>query len=117
MDKHRQLIAWQLCRELARDVYGATERFPAAERFGVTAQLRRAAVGAVANIAEGYARFGPAELTHFLSMALGSLAEVDALLQVAHDVGCLDASTFEQLSAVRGEASRVTLALQRRIRR
>ncbi len=117
MDKHRQLEAWQRCRELVREVYRATEPFPLRERYGLSAQLRRAAVSAVANIAEGYARYGRAELAHALSLALGSLAEVDALLLIARDLDYLDEVTHGRLARVRDEASRASFGLQRRIRR
>jgi four helix bundle protein len=117
MNKHRTLVAWQKCRELTKEVYQATARFPSAERFGLSAQLRRAVVSAVANIAEGYARFGKGEFAHALSIALGTLAETDALLQIAHDLGYLTVHEHARLTEMRDEASRVTFALQRRIRR
>lgn len=117
MNKHRQLIAWQKCRELTKAVYQRTARFPTSEQFGLSAQLRRAAVSAVANVAEGYARFGKGEFAHALSITLGTLAEVDALLQVAHDLDYLTVQEHEHLTSLRDEASRVTFALQRRIRR
>ena len=117
MDKHRDLIAWQRCRELVRAVYEATGDFPASERFGLTPQLRRAAVSAVANIAEGHTRYGRAEFAHALSMALGSLAEVDTLLEVARDLSLLTSDAHRRVARLREEASRVTFALQRSIRR
>ncbi len=78
VNSHRKLLAWQACRELIREVYSVTRGFPADERFGLTAQLRRAAVAAAANIAEGYACTGLKETAHGVSIAVGSLAEVDA---------------------------------------
>jgi four helix bundle protein len=117
MDAHRQLVAWQRCRALALETYRATEGFPTGERFGLTSQLRRAAVSAAANIAEGYARHGRAELAHALSVSLGSLAEVDTLLGIANDLGYLSAEAYGGLSALREEASRVTFGLQRKVRR
>jgi four helix bundle protein len=117
VNKYRDLVAWQRCRELAREVYRVTKGFPSDERYGLSAQVRRAAVSAVANIAEGYARYGRAELAHALSIALGTLAEVDALLQVARDLGYLTPEEHERLTMVRDEASRVTFSLQRAIRR
>jgi four helix bundle protein len=74
-------------------------------------------VSATANIAEGRARYGRAEFAHALSRALGSLAEVETLLQVACDLAYLGAEEYERLEAMRDEASRVTFALQRKIRR
>ena len=117
MDKHRQLVAWQYCRELVGEVYRVTAGFPSEEKFGLTLQLRRAAVSAVANIAEGHARFGTGEFAHALSMALGSLAEVDTLLCVAADLRYLVDPELASVSALRERASRTTFGLQRKVRR
>ena len=117
MDTHRHLVAWQRCRALARETYCVTESFPPSERFGLTSQIRRAAVSAAANIAEGYARYGRAELAHALSVSLGSLAEVDTLLEIANDLGYVTPEGYGGLSALREEASRATFGLQRKVRR
>jgi four helix bundle protein len=117
MDTHRRLIAWQRCRELAGETYRVTVGFPPSERFGLTSQLRRAAVSAAANIAEGYARYGRAELAHALSVSLGSLAEMDTLLEIANDIGYVTPESYAELSGLRKEASRVTFGLQRKVRR
>jgi four helix bundle protein len=117
VDAHHRLVAWQCCREVALAVYEASATFPAAEKFGLTAQLRRAAVSSAANIAEGYARLGRAELRHALSIALGSLAEVDTLLMLAQDLGYLDEARYRTLLAVRERASRTTFGLQRKLSR
>jgi four helix bundle protein len=80
---HRTLKAWQEAIELVDAIYLATATFPADERFGLTSQLRRAAVSVPANIAEGFARTGTRELLHFLSIASGSLSELDTLIEIA----------------------------------
>lgn len=80
---HRTLKAWQEAIELVDAVYSATAAFPADERFGLTSQLRRASVSVPANIAEGFARTGTRELLRFLSIASGSLSELDTLIEVA----------------------------------
>ena len=116
MNRHRQLIAWQRCHELAIEVCRASSRLPSSERFELSSQLRRAAVSASANVAEGYARFGAAELAHCLSIALGSLAEVDALLAVVQDLGYLDEEALAGLDRLRDRASAAVFALQRRLR-
>ena len=117
MDRHRNIIAWHKCRDLVVAIYRATEYFPSHERFGLTSQMRRAAVSAMSNIAEGYARYGGPELGHALSIALGSLAEVSSLLQVAADLGYITAEEHDKLEAIREEASKVTFSLQRSNRR
>jgi four helix bundle protein len=117
MNKHRDLVAWQVCRSLAREVYRVSAGFPPAERFGLSSQLRRAAVSPAANIAEGHARRGPREMAHALSIALGSLAEVDTLIAIAEDLGYLHGSELAELHALRDRASQITFALYRKIRR
>lgn len=80
---HRTLKAWQEAINLVDAIYSTTAEFPADERFGLTSQLRRAAVSVPANIAEGFARTGTRELLHFLSIASGSLSELDTLIEIA----------------------------------
>ena len=75
MQPYERLLAWQRCHELVLEIYRATKSWPDSERFGLTAQLRRAAVSAASNIVEENARRGPAELARFLQYAVGSLAE------------------------------------------
>lgn len=116
MQKHRNLLAWQQCRDLSVLVYRVTLSFPKDERFGLTSQLRRAAVSATSNIAEGHARLGASEYSRFLSIALGSLAEVDSLIEVANAVGALPDPERATLSACLARASRTTLRLQRSVR-
>ena len=117
VNAHRRLVAWDYCMELTREIYRVTAGFPVAERYGLTGQLRRAAVSTAANIAEGYARYGKQELAHALSVSLGSLAEVDTLLEVANQLGYVPAAEHERLCALRERASRATFGLQRKVRR
>ena len=72
---------------LALEVYRITERFPQVERFGLTTQLRRAAVSVASNIAEGHARTTRGEYKHFLSIARGSVVEVEVQLTLAEQLG------------------------------
>ena len=116
MNTHRRLIAWQVCRELIREIYRSTAVFPASERFGLTSQLRRAAVSAASNIAEGFARTGVRETAHGLSIALGSLAEIDTLFAVAEDLGYLKAERVAELETMRVRASQLTFGLMRKLR-
>ena len=74
---HEDLRVWCSAMELAAGVYRLTNRLPEAEKFGLQAQMRRAAVSIASNIAEGAARNSSAELRHFLSNSLGSLAELE----------------------------------------
>jgi four helix bundle protein len=76
-------------RELAAGLYSATTRFPTSERFGLTAQMRRAAVSIGSNIAEGCGRSGERELIHFLHVALGSASELEFQLLLSVDLALL----------------------------
>jgi four helix bundle protein len=79
----RDLDVWHLGVELAETVYRVTARFPKAELFCLTAQMRRAAVSIPSNIAEGRARDSSKEFLHFISISRGSLAELDTQLELA----------------------------------
>jgi four helix bundle protein len=87
---YKLLLAWQRAVELVPQIYRLTKKFPSDELYGLTSQLRRAAVSVPANIAEGQGRRSPKEFSHFLSIARGSLAEVDTLLIVAFKLGYVD---------------------------
>jgi four helix bundle protein len=74
---YKDLIVWQKAMDLAEQIYLLSHSFPREELYGLTSQIRRAAVSVPSNIAEGHARQSTAEFKNFLSIALGSLAEVD----------------------------------------
>lgn len=116
MNTHRKLVAWQECRRLVTAIYRATAAFPAGERFGLTSQFRRAAVSVTANIAEGFARTGPRETAHGLSLSLGSLAEIDSLLAVSEDLGYLSGAGLIELADLAERASKLTFGLYRSVR-
>jgi four helix bundle protein len=84
---YRDLLVWQKGMALAKQIYGMTRASPDDERYGLTAQMRRAAVSVPSNIAEGQARHGRREFVHFLSHAEGSLAELDTQLTLAVELG------------------------------
>ena len=87
MWNYRKLVVWQRARALAGDVYRVTDAWPIEERYGLTSQLRRAAVSVGANIAEGSGRRSHREYAQFLGFAIGSLNEVDHHLVLAMDIG------------------------------
>jgi four helix bundle protein len=99
---------WKMAHELALQVYEVTDRWPTAERYGITAQIRRAALSAPANIAEGSAKRGPRELRRYLDIALGSLSEVSYLLRFSRDRGILADSEFTGLDDLREQAGKLT---------
>ena len=83
----RDLRVWHDAMELASAVYRFTARLPAEERFGLTSQMRRAAVSVPVNLAEGNARRGKGEYVHFVSIARGSLAELETYLELLPRLG------------------------------
>ena len=94
---YRDLVAWQKGMDLAGLVYRATTRFPSEERFGLVAQMRRAAVSVPANVAEGFGRGGRADFRRFVLMARGSLFELQTHGELARRLGWLKGKTLTLL--------------------
>ncbi|OFW07194.1 MAG: hypothetical protein A3I61_04215 [Acidobacteria bacterium RIFCSPLOWO2_02_FULL_68_18] len=94
----RDLKVWQQAMGLVDDVYRATSHFPADERFGLTAQIRRAAVSIPSNIGEGRRRKRQRAYVHYLDIALGSQGEVEVQLEVALRLGFLSQQDYERLA-------------------
>lgn len=98
IESFTDLNAWREAHKLAIKIYKETDKFPAKEQFGITNQIRRAAVSITSNIAEGFSRITKADKIHFNVMAKGSVTEVQSQLLIAHDVGYLKAENFKGLS-------------------
>ena len=84
MRPHRKLLVWKRSIELVTLIYRITSSFPKSEQFGLTSQMRRAAVSVPSNLAEGAARKGKKEFKQFLNIAQGSISELDTQTEVAH---------------------------------
>jgi four helix bundle protein len=99
---HHQLLAWQEAMKLVELTYRDTSAFPKQEMFGLTAQIRRSAISVPSNIAEGAARNSTKELTQFLGIACGSLAEMHTQVELSARLGFLDRNSelFSQLDRV-----------------
>jgi four helix bundle protein len=110
----RDLIIWQRAIELCKEVYRLSQRFPTDERFGLTLQIRRAAVSVSSNIAEGHARQGK-EFRHFLSIARGSLAEVESQLALAVELGYIRNSDLNVISSQAREIRKTGSALSQKL--
>jgi four helix bundle protein len=108
MMPYERLLAWRVAHELALELFRVTDRWPARERFGLTAQLRRAALSAATNIAEGTAKRGSREFRRFLDISLGSLAEVSYLLRFSRDYGLLSTESWTPLEELRTRAGQLT---------
>jgi four helix bundle protein len=112
---YRDLLVWQKGMTLAKQVYSFTQSLPVDERFGLVAQLRRAAVSIPSNIAEGQVRHGKREFVQFLSHSEGSLAELDTQLALAIELGYLQEPSVHQSVALMGELQRMLSTLRGKI--
>jgi four helix bundle protein len=110
---HRDLLVWQKAMTLVTGCYQLTERFPDRERFGLSSQLQRAAVSVPANIAEGNARRSKPAYVNHLSIATGSLAEVETHIQIAINLGYVNDSDCEVVVGQLEEVRRMTAGLIR----
>jgi four helix bundle protein len=103
---YRDLVAWQKAMKFVTAIYEVTQRFPSEERYGLTNQLRRASVSVPSNIAEGQV-FSQKEFHHFLSMARGSLVEIETQLLIARNLKYLEPAEAEDLLATADELGRI----------
>jgi four helix bundle protein len=103
----RDLIAWQKAMDLVIEIYEITKKFPREEIYGLTSQLRRAAVSIPSNIAEGQARFSKREFKHFLRTSKGSLAEVQTQIAIAARLGFITDAEERELDLQMHELARV----------
>ena len=111
MTPYERFDSWKMTHKLALQVYEVTERWPLTERYGLTAQIRRAALSAPTNIAEGSAKRGSREFRRYLDISLGSLAEVSYLLRFSRDRGILTEEYFSLLDDLRDQAGKLTWRL------
>ena len=93
----RELVIWKLGKEIVVEIYRLTAEFPREEAFGLTSQLRRAAVSVPSNIAEGFCRHTRNEFRRFLQMSLGSSAELETHIEVAYELGYLQKEQSERI--------------------
>jgi len=96
---YRDLEVWQKSMGLAKRIYQLTHKFPSEERFGSTNQLRRAAVSVPSNLAEGHARFGSGEFSRFISITMGSVAELETQILLSSDLGYVSAEIAQDVLA------------------
>ena len=111
----RDLLIWQRGMKLANRIYTLTRGFAKDERFGLTSQMRRAAVSVPSNIAEGFNRRHGKEYKQFLYIALGSLGELETQLRIAQDQGFAADTATEELLQELDEIQRMTRSLINRI--
>jgi four helix bundle protein len=113
LPRYENLEAWQAAHRLAIAIYGVAGRLPATERYGLAAQLRRAAVSVPANIVEGSTKSGKHEYRRFIGIALGSLFEVEYLVRLSVDLGFLTSGETQAVRDLRAHAGRLLWGLYR----
>jgi four helix bundle protein len=114
---YRELKVWEAAMTLAEHCYQVTKLFPREEMFGMTSQIRRAAASIPANLAEGHGRQSTKEFLNFISIARGSLMEVETHLQLSHRVGLLPKTKLDELLRQTDEISRMLSGLRNSLQR
>jgi len=113
----RKLIVWQRAHSLTLVIYKSSEKFPKHEIFGLTSQIRRAAVSFESNIAEGYALGTAPNYLRHLNISVGSLAEVECQTEIAHDLHYLDDKDYTHLTKLANETGYLLSRLKAGIER
>ena len=118
MAPFEKLEAWKLSYAFTLAAYRVTSGFPKHELYGLTSQIRRAALSVICNIAEGSAKRGPREFRRYLDIALGSLSEVTCELRLARDLGLMSRESWTELESQRNHAGalvwKLYVAIQRK---
>lgn len=115
MRDHRKYEVWKKAHRLALAVYDASKPFPTEEKYGLTSQLRRAALSVPTNIVEGTGRTSEKEFAYFLNVSSGSVAEVEYLLEFAKDVGYLEEKKYDILNRDTVEVRKMLASLRKKI--
>jgi len=117
MQNFKDLLLWQQAHQLTLEVYKATKDFPKDELFGVTSQIRRAAVSVPCNIAEGCGRYTSKDFANFLQIALGSTNETDYLTLLAKDLNYMHQTQFDILQEKINKIRAMNINLIERVRK
>jgi four helix bundle protein len=111
--KYSELLVWQKAMDLVAVIYEISRTFPDSEKFGLASQVRRAAVSVPANVAEGHGRKSTGAYIQHISIANGSLMEVETLIQIACRLGYVDEKKLNQILAQTDEIGKMLSGLQR----
>ncbi|AAZ96606.1 conserved hypothetical protein [Thiobacillus denitrificans ATCC 25259] len=112
MQNYRDLKVWQSAMELAESVYRITGPFPSHETYGLTGQLRRAAVSIPSNLAEGHARSTTRDYLRFVGIAQGSLAEAETQIELVHRLGAVPTDDLRTMLEQTNELGRMLHGLR-----
>lgn len=111
LKSYKELNVWQKAYQLCLNIYKATQDFPSEEKYGLTSQIRRAAVSVPSNIAEGYGRKSTKEYLQLLYIAYGSVCELETQLLLSSDLGYGKAVDLEKLQQDIGDVERMLKGL------
>ena len=114
---YKELIVWQKSLLLVKHIYLVTQKFPSSELYGLVSQMRRAAVSAPSNIAEGQARNSSKEFAQFLAIAYGSLAELETQMIISKELGYATQQQFDEYTSLHDEVSKMLTSLKNKIMR
>ena len=115
MKSHKDLIVWQKSMLLIKRLYEITSSYPKDEIFGITSQMRRAAVSIPSNIAEGYGRLYEKDTVRFLSTALGSASELETQMLISKQLMLASDQELDDLLMLNNEIIRMLVALSKKL--
>lgn len=116
MHNFKELKVWQLSRQLVKDIYEVSSKFPAEKKYNLVSQIRRAAVSIPTNIAEGCGRNTDNDFAHFLNISLGSAYELESLLFLGFDLKLMDESSLSMQLASIEEVQKMIYGLIKSVR-
>jgi four helix bundle protein len=116
MQDFRKLDVWQLAKQLTVKIYSVTKTFPSSEMYGLVSQMRRAASGSAANIAEGSGRNTSKDFANFLNISIGSLCELESYIEIAYELKYLDTKMYTILVENIDEIRRKIINLNKKLR-
>ena len=114
---HKNLDAWKEAMDLVTEVYRITSKFPKEEMYGLISQLRRASVSVPSNIAEGATGRTNVDFAHFLTVALGSLSEMDTQIEISYRLNYIDYKKFEILNEKIDQCKSIVFGLKKSVLR
>ena len=116
MQNYRDLIVWKKAHQNALLIYSQTKEFPKEEQFGITSQIRRAAVSIPTNIAEGTGKSTKKDFANYLQTALGSTQEVEYLLLLSNELSYLNQEQFQKINSLVNEVKAMLISLIKKVR-
>lgn len=117
MKNYKNLVVWKKAHETVVEVYKVSKFFPKEEQYGLTSQIRRAAMSVPTNIAEGCGKFTQNDFAKYLQDAQGSIQEVEYLSMLAYDLGYLKKDIYSKLESQAGEVKAMLISLIKKVRK